>query len=125
MKSVLKRVEEITETLNTLKPSVIKLLDTKISAENPSSGSLKIRALLNEKVFVDIYEFLFEGRVIRYSYSLVKNNRSILRYDNAPHHRSISTYPHHKHIKENKIEALENYDIKSFVEELKRYFKEI
>ncbi|MGQ4915223.1 MAG: hypothetical protein ACP6IU_10860 [Candidatus Asgardarchaeia archaeon] len=63
MKSVLKRVDEITETLNILKPSVIKLLDTKISAENPSSGSLKIRALLNEKVFVDIYEFLFEGRV--------------------------------------------------------------
>lgn len=29
----------------------------------------------------------------------------IFRYDNAPHHREVKTYPHHKHIGEAVVEA--------------------
>ncbi len=28
-----------------------------------------------------------------------KNKKLIFRYDNVAHHRKISTFPHHKHIK--------------------------
>ncbi len=27
------------------------------------------------------------------------NNNLIIRWDNSPHHKEISTYPHHKHIR--------------------------
>ncbi|MFH1562738.1 MAG: DUF6516 family protein [Nitrospirota bacterium] len=33
-----------------------------------------------------------------YSYHYQKENRLIFRYDNAPHHREISSFPHHKHL---------------------------
>lgn len=35
----------------------------------------------------------------KYKYHYMdKENEMIFRYDNAPHHREISTFPHHKHI---------------------------
>ena len=27
------------------------------------------------------------------------NDEMVFRYDNAPHHPEIATYPHHKHVK--------------------------
>ncbi|MBT9139319.1 MAG: hypothetical protein DDT31_01903 [Syntrophomonadaceae bacterium] len=31
------------------------------------------------------------------------NDGMVFRYDNAPHHPEIATYPHHKHIKGEKM----------------------
>lgn len=36
--------------------------------------------------------------ILRYSYTYIKDTVHIFRYDNAPHHRDISTFPHHKHL---------------------------
>lgn len=36
--------------------------------------------------------------ILRYSYTYTKGTTHIFRYDNAPHHREISTFPHHKHL---------------------------
>lgn len=36
---------------------------------------------------------------IKYRYQYMNEcNDIVFRYDNAPHHRNISTFPHHKHI---------------------------
>jgi hypothetical protein len=35
---------------------------------------------------------------ISYAYTYLKEGRRIFRYDNAPHHPEIVTFPHHKHI---------------------------
>jgi hypothetical protein len=36
---------------------------------------------------------------VAYSFQLTgSNGRCIFRYDNAPHHRALATFPHHKHI---------------------------
>jgi len=37
----------------------------------------------------------------------------VLRYDNAPHHKELPTFPHHKH-EGDKVEALYDYSIESF-----------
>ncbi|MCK4615133.1 MAG: hypothetical protein KAU14_10050 [Thermoplasmata archaeon] len=34
----------------------------------------------------------------KYSFHWLKSGQMIFRYDNAPHHKEIKTYPHHKHI---------------------------
>ena len=39
-----------------------------------------------------------------------------MRYDNAPHHRKISTYPHHKHL-EDKVFPVEKWSIEAFIRE--------
>lgn len=33
-----------------------------------------------------------------YSYHYVRGEHTIFRYDSAPHHPGISTFPHHKHV---------------------------
>jgi len=34
-----------------------------------------------------------------------KRNQIVFRYDNAPHHRELSTFPHHKHLPDRVIPA--------------------
>jgi len=46
------------------------------------------------------------GKVIRlkYRFHLMNiNAEMVFRYDNAPHHLEIATYPHHKHVKGEKV----------------------
>jgi hypothetical protein len=35
---------------------------------------------------------------VQYAYTYVRAGRRVFRYDNAPHHPEVVTYPHHKHI---------------------------
>ncbi|MHB8232628.1 MAG: toxin-antitoxin system TumE family protein [bacterium] len=47
-----------------------------------------------------------------YSYHWQDENQNlILRWDNAPHHNRILTFPHHKHVKE---KTKENFNIDCF-----------
>ena len=52
--------------------------------------------------FLDLYEVVSTelGYPIRvsYAYTYLRESRRVFRYDNAPHHPEIITYPHHKHI---------------------------
>ncbi|MEX2723214.1 MAG: DUF6516 family protein [Candidatus Freyarchaeota archaeon] len=34
---------------------------------------------------------------VRYRYTWLKGNAVLTRWDNAPHHPELETYPHHKH----------------------------
>jgi len=36
--------------------------------------------------------------ILRYSYTYVRGAEHVFRYDNAPHHPDLATFPHHKHI---------------------------
>jgi hypothetical protein len=42
----------------------------------------------------------------RYHYSFV-DNRLIFRYDNAPHHAEVNSFPHHKHMPTGILESSE------------------
>ena len=56
---------------------------------------------------------------IKYRYNYTdENSRLIFRYDNAPHHREIKTYPHHKHIPNNKVEPTTEPNLKTILEEI-------
>ena len=51
--------------------------------------------------FVNVKETI---EVYKYSYHYQdRNSDLIFRYDMAPHHRKIKTFPHHKHIHSNNI----------------------
>jgi len=54
----------------------------------------KIRAyLLGDYIFDVYYNQILE----KYSYTLIKENKRILGWDNAPHHVNVETYPKHFH----------------------------
>ncbi len=51
--------------------------------------------------FVNVKETI---EVYKYSYHYQdRNSDLIFRYDMAPHHRGIKTFPHHKHIHSNNV----------------------
>lgn len=57
----------------------------------------------------------------KYKYHLRnKFDEMIFRYDNAPHHANITTFPHHKHLK-NDITESEEPDILLILAEIKMY----
>jgi hypothetical protein len=51
--------------------------------------------------FINVKEII---EVYKYSYHYQdRNSDLIFRYDMAPHHREIKTFPHHKHIHSNNV----------------------
>lgn len=62
---------------------------------------LKCRVHFWDDSFLDIYEVVNTelGYPVRvhYAYTYLQAEKQLFRYDNAPHHPEIVTFPHHKH----------------------------
>jgi len=85
-------------------------------------GYYKLRAIKrNYRIFIS--ELIIRNSIAKYSYTLLYDEKVILRYDNAPHHPHIETFPHHKH-ENDEIKPLHNYSIESFIKEVESIIKE-
>ncbi len=86
----------------------IEILDEFITSV---SGFLDCRVLMidGSELYVSEYFTVLENRIKRdkYSYHLQKNDEFIIRWDNAPHHRELSTFPFHVHKKDGVQESKE------------------
>lgn len=73
-------------------------------ATDDYNGLLKCRVYFWDDSQLDIYEAVSTelGYPVRihYAYTYLRAGKHIFRYDNAPHHPGILTYPHHKHVGE-------------------------
>jgi len=118
LKSVLNRAELASKELSQLNLKSLKLTSIKITKNNPDTGHFRLKGFFTKYDFIEIFEFYFSGNLLKYSYTYIKKNISILRYDNSPHHKDLKTFPHHKHIKD-AIKELERPSLKGFVKELK------
>lgn len=55
--------------------------------------------------FVDVKDLEKTGK-IKYRYQYMDGNDALIfRYDNAPHHTQLRTFPHHKHLFSEKVET--------------------
>lgn len=54
----------------------------------------KIRIVLKGDYFMDMY---YNKTLGKYAYTLVKENRRVISWDNAPHHKGLDNFPHHFH----------------------------
>ncbi|MBO8183267.1 MAG: hypothetical protein H0Z28_10835 [Archaeoglobus sp.] len=54
----------------------------------------KVRAHLVGGYVFDVY---YNRTLKKYSYTLIKGNKRIVGWDNAPHHVNVETYPDHFH----------------------------
>lgn len=54
-------------------------------------------SILEMSVFATIFRNKIVMDKYRFQY-MDKKNRMVFRYDNAPHHGELSTFPHHKHL---------------------------
>jgi hypothetical protein len=81
--------------------------------------------LLCGDYMLDILEVIeiIEDKLIKkkYKYHLrgLDENDMIFRYDNAPHHQDVQTYPHHKHLPDNKTIDSNEPDITQVLSEIR------
>jgi hypothetical protein len=71
-------------------------------ASDDFNGLIRGRVIFWDDSFLDLYEVVSTelGYPVRvsYAYTYLRNAQRVFRYDNAPHHPEIITYPHHKHL---------------------------
>lgn len=81
---------------------------------------IKIKAKLNNSTTLYIRE-LIQPDNCKYSYHWQnENNEMILRWDNAPHFPSVSTFPHHLH-RGNEVTSSYRVFIEEVLSEIKNY----
>ena len=98
----------------------IEILDEFITSV---SGFLDCRVHMidGSELYVSEYFTVLNDKIKRdkYSYHLQKNNELIIRWDNAPHHMELSTFPFHVH-KKNGIQESTDMTVDDVLEELSK-----
>jgi hypothetical protein len=91
--------------------SIIKKCNIKIDTIDSGLEHKKFEIIFIDNIVLHVNEVIIpEDFYFKYSYQWQNpNNQLIIRWDNAPHHPKIPTFPHHKHIQtdENVIESKE------------------
>ena len=83
---------------------------------------IKIKCHIKDRSVLFIKESLI-GKEKKYSYHWQdEKGRLICRWDNAPYHKNIDTFPHHIHFK-GKIRGSHNFDIESVFKFIEEYIK--
>jgi len=86
------------DILNALKRSKIVAKIISVDFDGAAGYSiLKIRAELINRWQIQVWEHKTPV-ARRYAYHVFDGDALVVRWDNAPHHRDIATFPHHKHI---------------------------
>ena len=64
-----------------------------------TEGMLRGRLLFVDGSMLEFMEYLQEENRLKYRFHLMdKEGNIVFRYDNAPHHKDVSSFPHHKHL---------------------------
>ncbi len=116
-------ITDYLKDLNSFIDEIPFKLSAKIQADNRGDVALYVKS---EILFSDRSELLFKEYLVaipilkRLTYSYQYQDRSkelIFRFDNAEHHREVSTYPHHKHIK-NMVLSSKEMSLKEIINEI-------
>ena len=71
-------------------------------ASDDYNGLVRCRIFFWDESYLDLYEVVNTEQgypvKVHYTYAYMRGGERIFRYDNAPHHPEIPTYPHHKHL---------------------------
>ncbi|GFP23313.1 hypothetical protein HKBW3S42_00492 [Candidatus Hakubella thermalkaliphila] len=83
-------------------------------------GFIRIRAMLSNKGILEIFEYVTIDReepvVNTYSFHWQDGRGNLLsRWDNAPHHKEVTSFPHHRHL-ENGVVSSKQVTLKEVLE---------
>ena len=105
------------KTLELLQDDLIKSFEVLDFKGGDRFYFIKIRAALVDGSELHIREFFSSDNVL-YSYHWQDEKGSLrIRWDNAPHHSHLSTYPHHKHAPE--LEESEEMCLEEVLKEIR------
>jgi hypothetical protein len=106
-------IEEYVEETEKLINQLPYRLSTKIHAENRGEVALYLRGEIvfanrSELHFREYFITIPKFRKIAYSYHYQNNDKELIfRFDNTEHYPDVSTYPHHKHLKDKVLPSKE------------------
>lgn len=80
--------------------------------EEEHTSKCRIKTRLVDASVLWIREVRVKNRLIAYSYYWLRTDHSIIiGWDNAPHHKEVNTFPHHKHVGD-KVESSAQTNLK-------------
>ncbi|WP_054840418.1 DUF6516 family protein [Thermococcus sp. JCM 11816] len=79
------------------KSEIVRSYDILDYKEGSDFYFLKIRTELIDGSVLHIREFV-SNEEYNYSFQWQRDSELIIRWDNAPHHKNLPTFPHHKHV---------------------------
>ena len=85
------------------------LIEGKIILQGGTLDILEVIRIKEEMVLKKKYKYHFRKM----------DNTLIFRYDNAPHHQGIETFPHHKHLANQSVIASQEPDLVQVLLEIK------
>ena len=89
--------------------------------EHVSITKIKLRLL--DATILWIREVKYHEDVVAYSYYWLRSDNSvIIGWDNAPHHKEVNTFPHHKHVGK-KVEHSEQTDIRQVMKFIRNFLE--
>lgn len=103
--------------INTLRNS--KLVKRIAQTQVDSTGDayvLKVRAELVNGWSLHYWEH-GTSKIRRYSFHVLLGRRMVVRWDNAPHHPEVESFPHHRHAGR-RIEAVKDMTVELVLAEL-------
>jgi len=78
---------------------IIEVIEKLEISEEEQVSKLKARLSLCDGTFLWVKEIRLKEVMKAYSYYWLRPNQTIIvGWDNAPHHKEVESFPHHKHI---------------------------
>ncbi len=68
--------------------------------------------------YISVEDNILE-RIVYWFHYVKPDNKLIFRYDNAPHHPELETFPHHKHLANGTVVASEEQTLPRVLDEIK------
>ncbi|MBU1698476.1 MAG: hypothetical protein KKD21_15785 [Proteobacteria bacterium] len=85
----------------------------------------KAKLILRDGTNLRIAEKWVDKRLGKYSYYwLDEENRGIIGWDNAPHHNELENFPHHKHLKGERVFPSYETDLEGALKIIEKVLKE-
>lgn len=105
------------KTLESLRDEIVKKYDILDFKTGETFYFLRIKADIIDSSVLHIREYVSSEDCL-YSYHWQNEDGSLrVRWDNSPHHKSLQTFPHHKHIPE--LAESEEMSIEDVIEAIK------
>lgn len=88
-------------------------IDKRVISRTGGGGYLRLRITFIDKSRLDVREYVDDKlRKLSYSYNYTSPKNTLLfRFDNAPHHKEIKTYPYHKHTANGDVEESKEKEV--------------
>lgn len=105
--------------------SITSIEILEVLASDEFNGMLRCRVHFWDDTFLSIHETVstelgYPVRIV-YSYAYIRNGQCVFRYDNAPHHPDIITFPHHKHRGAARIAPTDQPSVNQVLGEIEKY----